>query len=156
MQDEMQFVVECDRFPRSKLMFLPRVPCPCRPAYPRNRTEFHKRLGETQQFECVRNSAEEKTRATKEKEAGKTLDFTAIGSRKCDYTGQSCAPERAYAVGGCGRSAPLRVQGHADCGHVRGVKLLGRATRAVFARPRRRAHRETNTLVYSSFVLWIP
>lgn len=58
-------------------------------------------------FECVRNSAEEETEgrkasATKEKEAGKTLDFTAIGSRKCDYRVvrgwvESCAPERAYA-----------------------------------------------------------
>lgn len=95
MQDKMQFVVAWSLppfgidVPRSSSM-------PCRSACPRNRTEFHKRLGETQQFECVRNSAEEETRATKEKEAGKTLDFTAIGSRKCDYTGQSCALGRAY------------------------------------------------------------
>jgi len=43
---------------------------------------------------------------------------------------------RAKAVGGDGRSTPLRVQGHAECGHVRGVELLGGTTRAVFARAR--------------------
>jgi len=69
-----------------------------------------------------------------------------------------CAGTCIRAVGGCGRSAPLRVQGHADCGHVRGVKLLGRATRAVFARPRRRvramqAHHETNTRIFFFYAM---
>lgn len=57
-----------------------------------------------------------KARATKEKEAGKTLDFTAIGSRKCDYARVSREEEREKKRERQSRvvckSAPLRVQGH--------------------------------------------
>lgn len=59
---------------------------------------------------------------------------------------------RAKAVGGDGRSAPLRVQRHAECGHVRGVELLGRTRFShVHARKRVRAmqaHRKTNARVF--------
>lgn len=79
-----------------------------RPAYnnnpPENRAEFHKRLvyargrrdrggegGEDAVFECVRRTLrmrrETRARRKGKKLSGKTLDFTAIGSRKCDYTG---------------------------------------------------------------------
>lgn len=71
--------------------------------------------------ECVRNSAEEETRATKEKEAGKNARFHSHWLEKMRLYGVvmcagTCTP--AEAVGGDGRSAPLRVQGHAECGHV--------------------------------------
>lgn len=63
-------------------------------------------------------------RRKRKKKPGKTLDFTAIGSRKCDYTrgGRiACASKRAYVrlvVAGCAKVPRLRVQGHAECGHV--------------------------------------
>lgn len=100
----------------------------------------------------------------RERSAGKNARFHSHWLEKMRLYGVvMCAGTciRAKAVGGDGRSAPLRVQGHAECGHVRGVKLLGRTTRVVFVRARRRdaatyacmhaamqAHRETNARIF--------
>lgn len=121
----------------------------------RNRTEFHKRLGGERRSSWSASAIPRKRRRArrKRKKRGERSISQPLARENATIRG-SHVRQNVHTRGG-GRSAPLRVQGHAECGHVCGVKLPG-GTRVVFARVRRRvrvvqAHCERRTLVHIFF-----
>lgn len=162
MQDKMQFVAV--RFPPlEELMFLARVSIgmPEEPNGIPQATWGDVAVRVRPQFRGRRDARDERERS------GENARFHSHWLEKMRLYGVvMCAGTCIRAVGDDGgRSAPLRVQGHAECGHVRGVKLLGGTTkRVVFARARRRvramqAHRERRARIFFSYpvdpVIWL-
>lgn len=109
------------RFRRPELMFLARGPC--RSTYPRNREEFHKRLGGCGSSSASAIPWKRRRARRKRKKQGKRSISQPLARENAAIRGSHVrrnvhtreSDDGGDSGGARCRSAPLRVQGHAEC-----------------------------------------